>query len=144
MSGHNLALALFAAFAIGLPLWGMQSNEYGGGNTHLCVDDCYQSWKMETGGVVAIAVAQAEMEASASPTELGKKAYAGCVACHGASGEGGIGPAVAGQSVDDIASKLLKYKAGEQVGSQSALMWGQAAMLSEADIDNIAAYISTL
>ena len=43
-----------------------------------------------------------------------------------------------------IVGKLTRYKAGETLGSQSALMWSQAAQLSDTDIDNIAAYIATL
>lgn len=94
--------------------------------------------------MVALAAAQAEARASASPEELGKQAYLGCVACHGAGGEGGVGPAVVGQSATDIAQKLVQYRNGETRGSQSALMWSQAAQLSQADIDNLAAYIGTL
>lgn len=88
--------------------------------------------------------ARADARAEASPTELGEMAYAGCVACHGARGEGGVGPQLAGQPAADIAAKLLQYKNGETRGGQSALMWGQASQLSQVDIDNLAAYTSTL
>ena len=71
-------------------------------------------------------------------------AFAGCTACHGAGGEGGIGPQLAGQSATDIAMKLTQYKKGETLGSQSNLMWSQAAQLNASDIDNLAAYITTL
>lgn len=40
--------------------------------------------------------------------------------------------------------KLTQYKKGETVGSQSNLMWSQAAQLNAADIDNLAAYVTTL
>ena len=43
----------------------------------------------------------------------------------------------------ELADKLLQYKAGETRGAQSALMWSQAAELSAAEIDNLAAYIAT-
>lgn len=43
-----------------------------------------------------------------------------------------------------IVGKLTRYKAGETLGSQSALMWSQAAQLREKDIENLAAYIATL
>jgi len=144
LSKINVCIFLFACFALGLPLWGMQANGDGGGNIHSCTGACYEQWKSESGGVVALAAAQAEARASASPEELGKRAYLGCVACHGAGGEGGVGPAVVGQSATDIAQKLVQYRNGETRGSQSALMWSQAAQLSEADIDNLAAYIGTL
>ncbi len=67
-----------------------------------------------------------------------------CAGCHGANGEGGVGPKLAGQSADDIKAKLHKYKAGEQVGPMTSMMAPMAAGLSDADIDNIAAYIATL
>ena len=78
-----------------------------------------------------------------APADKGKQLYPVCAACHGGKGEGGIGPALAGQTSDDIIAKLAAYKAGETIGAQSALMWGQAAGLSEEDIANLAAYIST-
>ena len=92
----------------------------------------------------APAVAEAAQVALAlAPADKGKRLYPVCAACHGGKGEGGIGPALAGQTSDDIIAKLIAYKAGETIGAQSALMWGQAAGLSEEDIANLAAYIST-
>ncbi len=73
----------------------------------------------------------------------GKAKYAVCSACHGATGGGGMGPALAGQTVEYIVGRLRSYKAGETVGAQSALMWGQAGMLSEDDINDLAEYIIT-
>lgn len=144
MTKSNITIVLFTCFAFGLPLWAMHTNDYDNPSVHGCTGDCYRQWQEETGGMVAVAQAQAAARAEASPAELGKMAYAGCVACHGAGGEGGIGPQLAGQSATVIAGKLLRYKNGETVGAQSALMWSQAAQLSQADIDNLAAYISTL
>jgi cytochrome c553 len=141
---HNLSIILFTCFAFGLPLWAMQQNDYPEGNVHNCSGECYERWKQETGGVLAVVAAQAAERASATPAELGEKAYAGCIACHGAAGEGGVGPRLAGQSAADIADKLLRYRQGETLGSQSALMWSQSAQLSDSDIDNLAAFIETL
>jgi cytochrome c553 len=135
---------LFACFAFGLPIWAMQTNDYDGRDNHGCYGECYEEWKEETGGVVAVASAAAAARAEASPEELGKATYAGCVACHGAGGEGGIGPQLAGQAMETIVDKLTRYKAGETIGGQSALMWSQAAQLGQSDIDNLGAYISTL
>ena len=109
----------------------------------------------EEAAAVAEAAGQAPATASAAPAgaevaqvalapaDKGKRLYPVCAACHGGKGEGGIGPALVGQTSDAIASKLIAYKAGETIGAQSALMWGQAAGLSEEDISNLAAYIST-
>ena len=111
--------------------------------------------RLNVAGEEATVIAEAPAPASAAPVEAeavqvalapadkGKQLYPVCAACHGGKGEGGIGPALAGQTSDAIASKLAAYKAGETIGAQSALMWGQAAGLSEEDIANLAAYIST-
>ncbi len=144
MTQTSITVAVFTAFALGLPLYGIQANDRSRDGVHSCTGDCYEQWKTDTGGVVQLEVAAAQARAEASPEELGRQAYTSCIACHGAGGEGGIGPMLAGQSATDIAAKLLKYKAGETIGNQSALMWSQAALLSESDIDNIAAYVETL
>lgn len=82
--------------------------------------------------------------ALAQDVAAGKTKYATCAACHGAQGQGGLGPKLAGQKPEVIASKLTAYKNKEQRGPQSALMWGQAAQLSPADMANVAAYIGTI
>ena len=74
----------------------------------------------------------------------GEAKYAACGACHGANGGGGVGPALAGQTVEYIVGRLNQYKAGEKVGNQSNLMWGQAAGLSDQDMNDLAEYIATL
>jgi len=82
--------------------------------------------------------------AQAGDVNAGQAAYATCVGCHGAAGEGGVGPALAGQSAADVAAKLNAYKAGEQVGPMTSMMAPMAAGLSEADVANIAAYTASL
>ena len=74
----------------------------------------------------------------------GKALYTGCVACHGANGGGGIGPALAGKTHEYIMGRLMAYKAGEKIGPQSNMMWSQASMLSEKDIHQVTEYIETL
>jgi len=72
----------------------------------------------------------------------GEAKYAGCMACHGMKGEGGVGPALQGQSADYIRDRLIAYKKGEKVGRQSSMMWSQAGLLSDLDIDQLSEYIS--
>jgi cytochrome c553 len=91
--------------------------------------------------VVAVAGATESIAVAALP---GEAKYAACGACHGAQGGGGVGPALAGQTVDYIVGRLNQYKNGEKVGSQSNMMWGQAANLSETDIQDLAEYVKTL
>ena len=140
----NMHLILFFLFAFGLPLWAMEHNSFSKNSIHGCSDQCYEAWKQDSGGVVAMAAAKAEAKASATPEELGQIAYAGCVACHGAQGEGGVGPALAGQPGQEIYEKLVQYKNGETRGAQSALMWSQASTLSDQDMTNIAAFIQSI
>jgi cytochrome c len=84
------------------------------------------------------------LSAQAQNADLGKAKYATCAACHGAQGQGGAGPKLAGQKPEVIVQKLTAYKNKQQMGPQSQLMWGMAAGLSADDIKNIAAYTATL
>jgi len=52
-----------------------------------------------------------------------------------------LGPKLSGQSADYIIGRLTAYKNNEQIGPMSAMMWGQAGMLSENDIDTIGKFI---
>lgn len=80
---------------------------------------------------------------AAVPALPGETKYIACGGCHGAQGGGGIGPALAGQTVEYIVNRLNQYKTGQKVGSQSNLMWGQAAGLSQQDMADLAEYIVT-
>jgi cytochrome c553 len=90
-------------------------------------------------GVVSFGAA-----AHAGDVAAGQAAYASCAGCHGAAGEGGAFPKLAGLSAEDAASKLKMYRAGEQVGPMTGVMAPNAASLSDADIDNLAAFIASL
>lgn len=82
--------------------------------------------------------------ANAGDATAGQSAYSTCVGCHGAAGEGGVGPKLAGHAPEKTIELLKKYKAGEQVGPMTSMMAPMAAGLSDADIENIAAYVATL
>ena len=101
---------------------------------HLNVNICLEG--QECGEVAAVA--------DAGTGSKGTKLYAGCIACHGAKGEGGIGPSFKGQKSDYIAAALNEYKNNIERGPQSALMYAQAAALSESDIKELSKYIVTL
>jgi cytochrome c553 len=101
---------------------------------HLNVNICVEG--QECGEVAMIA--------DAGTASKGTKLYAGCIACHGAKGEGGIGPSFKGQKSDYIAAALNEYKNNIERGPQSALMYAQAAALSESDIKELSKYIVTL
>ncbi len=144
MNTFTVTMLMFASIAVGLPSYLMMTNEYSIDRVNDCSGPCYEAWKEETGGILQYERDKAAALAAASPADLGEALYKGCVACHGGRGEGGIGPALAGQSAAAVSEMLWQYKNGEQRGPQSNLMWGNAAMLSSADIDNISAYVETL
>jgi len=139
---------LIGLFCIGLTAllyFAMESNNpEWSGNGNSCVDDCYEQTIAREGTIVEIAQAKREAKQKASPAELGKEYYAQCIACHGAGGEGGVGPKLAGQSVEDITAKLSTYRDGGTLGSQSALMWSVAKPMSDKDIRNLAEFVKTL
>jgi cytochrome c553 len=80
--------------------------------------------------------------AIAADVNAGKAKYATCMACHGAKGQGGMGPTLAGQTAAAI--EMKKYRNKEKIGAQSAMMWGMSAGLSDTDISNLAAYTASL
>ena len=65
MLKDNVHLILFFLFAMGLPLWAMDINPFQQGSVHGCADSCYEEWKTETGGFLAVAAAKAEAAAAA-------------------------------------------------------------------------------
>ena len=105
-----------------------------------CYGQCYVDYVALNGTTVEIE-RKKQLLAQADEFSDIRSLWAGCAACHGQEGEGGIGPTLAGQSETDISTKLTTYKNGGMIGSQSALMWGQAAMLSENDIKTIGKFI---
>ena len=82
----------------------------------------------------------------AADNEHGRLKYGSvCAGCHGKNGEGqGIFPKVAGQTAETLAAKLRDYKAGKQLGEQTAMMAPNAQNLSEEDIDALSAYMAGL
>ncbi len=94
---------------------------------------------LATAGLISLSSA-----AQAADVAAGQAAYASCAGCHGAAAEGAMGPKMAGVAAADTAAKLRKYKNGEQVGPMTAMMAPIAAGLSDADIENIAAYTAGL
>ncbi|MGB9670949.1 MAG: c-type cytochrome [Halothiobacillaceae bacterium] len=93
----------------------------------------------------AAPAAAAPAAAAAGDVAAGKTKFAACASCHGRNGEGqGMFPRVAGQSAADLAAKLKKYRAGETVGPNSAMMAPNAAGLSDGDIADLSAYIASL
>ena len=115
--------------------------EYKGyGDVHGCWGECYEEYVRVNGTFTEQLEAKRIAMQSETPADRGAKVYVNCAACHGVNGEGGFGPALIGSTL--IVKMLTQYKNGETRGAQSALMWGQAASLSQQDMEDLQAYIS--
>lgn len=79
---------------------------------------------------------------AAGSKEAGQTKSAVCMACHGMDGNSANPewPSLAGQHTSYIVKQLKHFKAGDR---QNPLMTPMAAMLSEQDMDDLAAYYST-
>jgi cytochrome c553 len=77
----------------------------------------------------------------------GQAKAAVCAACHGADGKAVIPgyPNLAGQNELYLVNAIKAYRSGDRkpVGN-AAVMAGQAAALSDADIENLAAYFAAM
>jgi len=85
-----------------------------------------------------------EVETKEVPSIDGAKVYSACVGCHGANGEGGVGPALNSQAPSDLVDKLTRYKAGEKLGPMTAMMTPIAQGLSEAETKAVTEHVVTL
>ena len=76
--------------------------------------------------------------------EDGKIRYAkNCVNCHGPAGMGLASyPKISGLEIAYIIDRLETYRAGIEIGPNSALMIMMAQPLSDAEIANLAAYLN--
>lgn len=81
--------------------------------------------------------------AVAGDAGAGKTKYAMCAGCHGTNGVSASPtyPSLAGQDATYVKDKLNKYRSGEL---DNATMKAMAAGLSDADIDNLSAFVATL
>ena len=141
----ELGMALLGAFAIlGFFAFVIYPDlEYTGGQSiSSCTGECYVEY-VKLHGTPAEIEQRKRALAEGDPFSNIRSLWAGCAACHGNNGGGGVGPALAGQTSDYIIEKLTIYRNGGEVGPQSALMWGQASMLSEDDIKTIGEFVQS-
>lgn len=92
---------------------------------------------------LAIILSLSAAASQAADADAGKTRSAICQGCHGAAGvsNGGVFPNLAGQTAAYIGTQLKKFKTGER---ESATMTSIAEDLSDADIQNLAAYYARL
>ena len=106
-----------------------------------CTGECYEEY-VRINGTPAEIERKKQQVAAGDPFSSIKGLWAGCAACHGQQGQGvGVFPKLAGKDAEYIVQRLYQYQNRETVGSMSSTMWGQAAMLSDNDIDTIGKFI---
>ncbi len=110
---------------------------------HEAASDAVQATKE----VAANAANKAQEAVAGANNEKGKALFAKCAACHGADGKTKAlnkSELLAGQSAEEIATKLNEYKVGTRdINGMGTLMKGQASSLSDDDIKAVAEYIAT-
>lgn len=83
--------------------------------------------------------------AQAGDLAAGETRYAlTCANCHGKSGRGMASfPSLKGRDAGYIADKLTRYRSGEKIGPNALLMIPMALELTDEEIANLAAFVST-
>jgi cytochrome c553 len=67
-----------------------------------------------------------------------------CANCHGKSGRGMASfPSLKGREAGYIADRLTRYRAGERIGPNALLMIPMASELTDEEIANLSAFVST-
>lgn len=84
-------------------------------------------------------------QATAQDISAGEAVYQkDCRNCHGPTAKGmAVFPKLTGNSADYLVKRLEQYRAGETVGPNTPLMAPLAKDLTDEEISNLAAYIST-
>jgi cytochrome c553 len=83
----------------------------------------------------------------AADADAGRAKFALCAGCHGGDGRSGSlpeYPKIAGQNEKYLVNALKAYRNGRRTGTYAALMAATANNLSDADIENLAAYLAGL
>ena len=88
----------------------------------------------------------ASAQESKNTAKTGKALFdSSCMSCHGVRGEGiGNFPKLAGMAADAFTAKIRDYRAGKQMGTQTAVMAPNAKKLSDDQISSLAAYVAGL
>ena len=101
--------------------------------------------------LIAIATASIAFTANAADLKKGEELVnkSGCIACHGEGLNKPLAPEypkLAGQHADYLYAALKAYKVtnNPNIGRNNAIMGSQVQTFSDADMQNIAAYIASL
>ncbi|MBT4386716.1 MAG: c-type cytochrome [Betaproteobacteria bacterium] len=97
-------------------------------------------------GFLSIFITVYASSATSGDIAAGETRYGvNCFICHGQAGKGMASyPKLAGKEVAYLIDKLETYRAGTRIGPNSDLMIMNAEPLSDEEIANLAAYLSSL
>ena len=95
--------------------------------------------------IMAVCVGHGAAHAQEADIEAGEEIYQSvCRTCHGREAQGLASyPSLADKDRDYLLERLKHYREGEKIGPNSLLMIPHARELENADIANIAAYVTT-
>ena len=89
--------------------------------------------------LAGVPAARAEPDLAAGETRYAET----CRNCHGPAGRGMASfPSIAGRDADYLADRLTRYRDGERIGPNALLMIPMAADLTDAEIENLAAFVA--
>lgn len=100
-----------------------------------------------TAAAPAAAPAKTAVIISSETIARGHAFFSSCAVCHGAEGEGGHllnAPKLAGLPANSVVSLLELYRKGQPMGPNSYAMIPQAKYLTDDEIHDLAAFISTI
>jgi cytochrome c553 len=100
--------------------------------------------KLLQAAIFGTAMSLASIPAIAGDAAAGEATYKskGCAGCHGEGGHSqqAVNPNLAGQHANYTKKQLMDFKSGAR---KNPTMNAMAAMLSDADMDNVATYLET-
>lgn len=96
--------------------------------------------------LVATAMIFSPLVMAAGDIEAGKAKSAMCVSCHGDKGLNPIPgyPKIGWQDEQYLVTSMKAYRNNERKGALAAIMTGMAGVLTDDDINNLAAYYASI
>ena len=98
-------------------------------------------------GLIAAAVIAAPVMFSSAAMADGAAVYKGCAGCHGADAMGGMGgkaPRLAGMGEKYIVEQFKLIRDGKRASGKSGMMKGAVSAVTDAEAEQIAAYVAGL
>lgn len=103
---------------------------------------CCEMKKLAFGFAAAVALGTMASSVHAGDAKAGEAKIGACTACHGKDGKATapIYPNIGGQSEQYLVAAIKAYKSGDR---NNPIMKPMAMMLSDADVENVAAYYAS-